>query len=560
MATATALSDTTPRVGRGAKIRQMWSSFDTPITGRRVPGTVPVAVAALLVGTAASIVCITAKINMDYADAMSHLTIARRIVDGKAPGFQQLGTVWLPAPHLLLLPFVQSLWLWKTGTAAAILGTICLVATCSAVYRIAARLGARRTGRLVAVAMILANPSLLYLFTTALTEPVLIASIFACIAGLAGWVTSKRNLSGGELAVFAGIPAGIAVLTRYEGWALLASGTIFVILATYGRDRDLRYSIRMAASFAAVPAIAIAWWLAYNYTIYQNPLEFMNGEYSAAAHQDTFIREGLLTTKGNLGLSFWVFNWSVLDTAGVVVVVLGLAGLAWLTWRWGVSTPAMLVWLTAASPVFLIVLLALGQHHMANLHSLPPGLYATRYAVIATPMFAVMAAMLLGDPRIRARTRRALTAIAVAALIGQTVWWSQDVQRRSAVLAEAQQFHTNAVDLKDAAAWMGANYDGGGILMDESADGNAVLPLIGIPLRNFYIRAAGDAFDKALADPNKYARWIYMHRTELDETSTEASFDRVTRAMLSDPQFEANYSEVYTVGPISIFRRIGGGP
>ncbi len=559
MAKLTSPPEAPLNVARSSGLKAVWASFDQPVTGRRVPGTLLVAMAALLVGTIASIVCVSAKINMDYADAMSHLTIARRIVDGKAPGFQQLGTVWLPAPHLLLLPFVQILWLWKTGAAAAVLGTVCLAATCSAVYRLVARLGARRSGRLIAVAMILANPSLLYLFTTALTEPVLIASIFGCIAGLAGWITSSRKLSGGELAVFAGIPAGVAVLTRYEGWAVLASGTVFVILATYGRDRDWRYSVRMAASFAVAPAVAIIWWLTYNYTIYQNPLEFMSGEYSAAAHQETFVREGLLTTKGNLGLSFWVFNWSVFETAGLVVVVLGLAGMAWLTWRWGLSTPAMLVWLTAASPVFLVVLLALGQHHMANLHSLPPGLYATRYAVIATPMFAVMAAVLLGDQTLRIRLRQMLTAVAAVALLGQTIWWGQDVQQRSAVLAEAQQFHSNAVELKDAAAWMGEHYDGGGILMDESADGNAVLPLIGLPLRDFYIRAAGDAFDRALAEPNAYVRWIYMHRTELDETSTEASFDRVTRAMLANPQFEANYAEAYRAGPISIFRRVGGG-
>ena len=44
--------------------------------------------------------------RMLYADARSHLTIARRLVDGPNHGIVQLGTVWLPLPHLALLPFV----------------------------------------------------------------------------------------------------------------------------------------------------------------------------------------------------------------------------------------------------------------------------------------------------------------------------------------------------------------------------------------------------------------------------------------------------------------------
>ena len=43
-----------------------------------------------------------------FGDAESHLNIARRIIDSRTPGYGQLGTVWLPLPHLLVLPFVAS--------------------------------------------------------------------------------------------------------------------------------------------------------------------------------------------------------------------------------------------------------------------------------------------------------------------------------------------------------------------------------------------------------------------------------------------------------------------
>ena len=50
-----------------------------------------------------------------YGDAVAHINIARRVFDSRTPGLLQLGTVWLPLPHLLMIPFLLSNWMWKTG-------------------------------------------------------------------------------------------------------------------------------------------------------------------------------------------------------------------------------------------------------------------------------------------------------------------------------------------------------------------------------------------------------------------------------------------------------------
>src|SRR6266478_8469630 len=55
-----------------------------------------------------------------YGDAVAHINIARRVVDSMTPGPLQLGTVWLPLPHILMLPFVVSRWMWQTGIGGAI--------------------------------------------------------------------------------------------------------------------------------------------------------------------------------------------------------------------------------------------------------------------------------------------------------------------------------------------------------------------------------------------------------------------------------------------------------
>src|SRR5438045_6138347 len=57
---------------------------------------------------------------MLYGDAIAHINIARRVFDSRTPGLLQLGTVWLPLPHLLMIPLLASKFLWQTGIGGAI--------------------------------------------------------------------------------------------------------------------------------------------------------------------------------------------------------------------------------------------------------------------------------------------------------------------------------------------------------------------------------------------------------------------------------------------------------
>lgn len=537
---------------------ERWVSLGVSAEGRRVPGTLVVAFAALVVGFIACLISTSSGINLAYADAQSHLTIARRIFDSKAPGFTQLGTVWLPIPTLLLLPFVQSLWLWHTGWAACILGILCLMVTVAGVYRVAARIGLNRAGRIVGVLLILLNPSILYIYTTASTEPVLIACMMGCFAGLARWITSKRNLSAGELMVFGGIPAAGATLSRYEGWVLVFTGTLVVMLVGWRRKRSLKYSIKMGAAFAVLPALAIVWWLGYNFAVYSDPLEFMFGQYSAYNLQKATADAGLLAYTHNLGLTLWTYNWSVLETAGLITVVLGVAGAIVLAWRRGLSNEALIVWLMGGAYAFLLLSLYLGQTHMNNDHSFPRNWFNGRFALAVIPWLAVLAAVLVDALRRVKAVAAVSLAIIGAAIIGQSLWWSQDLTR-SSVIAEAQGY----VRLKaeggeaNAAAFLRENYQGGGVLMDESAAGSAPLPEIGIPLADYYNRSTGDLFDQAIASPSTHAQWVFVSAAGASGLNETGVADLVWDALQDDPAFATNYRLAFSEGTYSIFERVG---
>src|SRR3954463_8892551 len=85
-------------------------------------------VALFLVSSAALAIFYSNGWLLYYGDAEAHLNIARRIVDSRTPGYDQVGTSWLPLPHWLMLPFVRHDSLWLNGLAGAIPSAIGFVA------------------------------------------------------------------------------------------------------------------------------------------------------------------------------------------------------------------------------------------------------------------------------------------------------------------------------------------------------------------------------------------------------------------------------------------------
>lgn len=542
-------------LGPGRFFRGKWVALGAPVQGRRVPGTGVVAGVAAAAGFLACLYSTGHGINLDYSDAQSHLTIARRIFDSKSPGFEQLGTVWLPVPHLLLVPFVLNMWLFSSGWAACLLGTAALSATAAGLYRISARLGLGRAARIASVLVLVGNPAVLYVYTTALTEPVLIMCLVAGMAGLAHWATSRRRMSPGELAVFAGIPSGAAVLSRYEGWAMVLTGTAFVLVAARRRSGTWREALTMAAAYAMVPAAAVLWWLSYNWAIYGNPLEFMFGQYSAYAQQKNITDGGLLPTKGNLGLSLWTFHWSVLETSGVVVLALAALGGGALMLRRGISNSTLLVAVTGSAYAFALLSLYLGQTAINNDHSLPTTWWNNRFALTALPLVAVLAAFAVNELARPRWVRPWAMSVLLLALLAQNTWWIQDPTARLAVLAEGRMSAESTGNSTAAARWLGARYSSGGILMDESARGNAVLPVLGVPIREIYNRASGDHFAPALEDPARYAEWVFVNVEAGNGAADSGPTDLVYRAISTNISFNARYALVFATPTHRIYER-----
>src|ERR1700757_975751 len=71
-----------------------------------------------------------------YGDAVAHINIARRVIDSRTPGLLQLGTVWLPLQHLLMVPFLISKWMWRTGIGGSIPSMLAYVFSVTGIFRL----------------------------------------------------------------------------------------------------------------------------------------------------------------------------------------------------------------------------------------------------------------------------------------------------------------------------------------------------------------------------------------------------------------------------------------
>ncbi|MFT4109796.1 hypothetical protein [Propionicimonas sp.] len=541
-----------------ARVARLWEELHSPVVGRRIAGTVPVSVVAGLASLAASASFVPSGLSLAYGDALSHLTIARRLFDTMTdPGLGQLGTVWLPIPHVLLAPFVLWLWAWQSGWGAALLGAGCLAATAAGCYRAAARWGLGLTPRLVVVALIVANPSMLYLHSTALTEPVLIAGISGTLAGVSNWATKSRRLSPGELAVFAGIPAAIATMSRYEGWALVLAGSLFVALVAWLRDRRLAAVVKYVFGFAVVPFTTMLWWLAYNWVTFHDPLAFLFGEYSANALQADLVAQGL-TTKGDLVRSVATMNAAVAGTAGTGTLALAAAALLILVFTERSLNRWLFLAMTSITWAFMAFSLYAGQAVIFNPASSDTSVWNNRYGMATVLPLALVTGIGVDvvstrlkrtSPRLANLRRSLLGALVAVAIIGQSVWQLQDPSLRSFVLSEASTQYTLKTGARSAAEWLGGHYDGGRIILDEAVADNNILPLAGIPLREYYLRSTDTLFSDAIADPTAHARWLW---------ASDDSSDAVTNALAASPAVAGAYQVAFSDDTVTIYLRTGG--
>jgi len=344
-----------------------------------------------------------------YGDAVAHINIARRVFDSRTPGLLQLGTVWLPLPHLLMIPFLVSNSMWRSGVGGSIPSMIAYGLGVVGIFRLVRgamtwsgqpESGARATAWFAAAIYGL-NPNLLYLQATAMTESLYLALFIWAVVHLREfWERTRENLEPGD----AGAPRSLwkcrlclagACLTRYDGWFVAAVLAALAVLSAWRADnpRARREVLMFVLSAASVPCL----WFAYNGIVYRNPLEFANGPYSAKAIEQRTAVPGFPPHPGtgNLSVAASYFvkagefsigegNW---QRAWLLLALLGSALVAWRNRR---MAALLLLWLPVP---FYMLAVAYGGVPIFTPVWWPQSLYNIRYGVQLLPALAVFLAI-----------------------------------------------------------------------------------------------------------------------------------------------------------------------
>ena len=152
------------------------------IQSRRNAPVVAIAAAAALAGAIVALHYHRLGLTLSHYDARGHLVVARRIADSITPGWQQVGAVWLPLPHLLNFLPAQIDWLYRTGAAAVAISIASFAVATGAIAWIVLVLTGSVAAALLGSAVFVVNPNVLYLQATPMTEPLLIALTLVAVA------------------------------------------------------------------------------------------------------------------------------------------------------------------------------------------------------------------------------------------------------------------------------------------------------------------------------------------------------------------------------------------
>ena len=472
-----------------------------------------------MAGTAAAFHYAAAGLTLSHYDARAHLVVARRILDSLTPGWQQIGAVWLPLPHVLNMIPVQLDWCYRTGASGVAISIASMALAAWALASLIVRTTGSTAGAVTAAALLLLNPDVLYLQSTPMTEPLLFGTTLMGIALTAAWLDSGAR--GWPSAAGTAIIA--ACLTRYEAWPITAAIVALSAIVMLRRGRSWRHAFVACARLAAYPAIAIlifvansrwtvgAWFVSGGFFVPEN-VEAL-GHPMAALDQ---VREGLYRMSGS------ALVWS--GYAGAVLVCL-----AHLRDR-GRASLALLLALAGAA--------ALPWYAYLQGHP-----FRIRYDV---PLVAACAALAgAGVGLLWSRARLAVAAVVIVL----TTLQAHPLDHTAPMVVEAQRDARNMTGRQAVTKYLVEHYDGRTIMMSMGSLGHYMQDLSreGFRIHDFLHEGNGEIWRFAMLNPSGIAGWIAI------EERAEGG-DALYEEAHHNARFLSGYVRVAEGGGVALYR------
>jgi hypothetical protein len=483
------------------------------IQSRRNAPVAAVAATAALAGAIVALHYHRLGLTLSHYDARGHLVVARRIADSLTPGWQQVGAVWLPLPHLLNFLPAQIDWLYRTGAAAVAISIASFAVAAGAIAWIVLGLTGSVAAAWLGAAVFIVNPNVLYLQATPMTEPLLIALTLVAVAllisngaGLKPCATTATGIPGGArlqscavttpgLAGLAGLESSatttsvgwafaLACMTRYEAWPVTICALLAAVWALWRSGAALVDAMRRVGEIARYPAIAVAAFALYSRVVI--------GEWFTTG--GFFVPENKALGRPFLAAAeIW---WGAHALSGSLTIALAAVGL-------GALLIAALAYRNRAAWLIPLALLATA--------ALPWAAFVKGHPFRIRYMVPLIAAEAIGVGIAAGLVKRAapLAALVAAALLAFDV---RPLDPSAPMVLEAQWDVPNVRARDQVTDCLRAKYDGETIMASMGSLGHYMQEASrrGFRVRDFLHEGNGDIWLAALAGPRPYAGWLLI--------------------------------------------------
>lgn len=482
----------------------------------KVPGVLGALAACL--GGAAAVYYATLGLTLSHYDAKAHLVVSRRILDSLTPGWEQIGAVWLPLPHLVNMLPVQIDFLYRTGLFAILLSVVAHAVAAGAIGATILALTRSRAGAVLGATLYATNPNVLYLQSTPMTEPMLFGLTALQVALFTRWVLAGTL----DVPRAAGWVTVLACLTRYEAWPITGACFVTSAFAWWRRGKPAAHLAPVFARLALYPVLTVLgfmtfsrmtvgeWFVSGGFFV---PDEELRGNPAAVLIK---IAEGTEMLGGS-----WLVWFTVLALAVVVVAGLSSAGRA-----------PLLIGLSLFAAAALPVTAYMSGHPFRMRYEIP--------IVVAGAMAIGLGVGLF---------RRIAPALAVVPL-SLVLYQAQPFDRDAPMIREAQ-LDRNVVPRQDVTACLTQRYRGGAVMASMGALGHYMheMSAAGFAIRDFLHEGNGPLWDSAFTrGPAALVEWVLV------EEVAEGG-DAIVQRHRQFPHLLEGYERVCARGNVALYQR-----
>lgn len=445
--------------------------------------------------------------------------MARRIFDSLTPGWQQVGAVWLPLPHVLnAIPVQVDAW-YRSGASGTAISVLAMALAAWSLARILALTTGSFVAAIAGAAVMLGNPNILYLTATPMTEPLLIGTVLFAIATIADWIIKDAPLP----ARAPGWALIAACMTRYEAYPIAAAILAATLLILMRRGMPVRAALERSIRLGLYPLVA--------FIIFSANSRWTTGTW--------FIPPGFFVPEnkalGDSMLAFEQVRESVYLLSGSAVVWPAYVAMVLVVYTFVRSkSRAPLLLLLAMLAASAIPWYAYYQGHPLRV----------RYGL---PLVAACAAISAGGIGI---LWAPLRPIAAALLVAWTLTQNRPIDHYVPMVLEAQRDAQNMEGRRAVTAYLRQHWDGDTIMMSMGSLAHYMHDLSreGFEIHDFLHEGNDEIWQHAaFVGPRGFVRWVVI------EERAEGG-DALLSAVKRDARWLDGFARVAEGGGVALYR------